>query len=246
MLVDLFLTPIPLGRAKVSGRTVVAIDVLRSSTTTCAAIKAGAKGVIPTPGPGEAAEMWNKLGSDMAVLAGERENVRIENFKLGNSPSEYVSEVVAGKFVIMTTTNGTAVYRDTVGADLVICGALVNVSRVAKKVAEAGSDLVIACSGQEGGFSIEDTICAGMLIHLLATEHKCNLTLNDAGSLALLLYRSNKSALKKTIQQGEHGRRLTELGFAADVDTAAAVDSIPVLPVLVDGRLVALDDAVEQ
>ena len=86
-----------------------------------------------------------------------------------------------------------------------------------------------------------------MLIHLLATEYKCNLTLNDAGSLALLLYRSNKSALKKTIQQGEHGRRLTELGFAADVDMAAAIDSIPVLPVLVDGRLVAVDDdAAEQ
>ncbi|HOD66785.1 MAG TPA: 2-phosphosulfolactate phosphatase [candidate division Zixibacteria bacterium] len=239
MQVDLYLTPIPFGRAKLSGRTVVAIDVLRSSTSTCAALLAGAKGVIPTPGPGEAGELWAKLGGDMAVLAGERDNVRIENFKLGNSPAEFTPETVGGKFVIMTTTNGTGVYRDAVGADLVLCCALVNVSAVARKAAAAGHGLVLVCSGQEGGFSIEDTICAGMLVHLLATEHKLNLALNDAGSLALLLYRSNKSALKKTIQQGEHGRRLTELGFGADVETAAAVDTMPVLPVMVDGRLVA-------
>ncbi|HPC11482.1 MAG TPA: 2-phosphosulfolactate phosphatase, partial [candidate division Zixibacteria bacterium] len=167
------------------------------------------------------------------------DNVRIENFKLGNSPAEFTPETVGGKFVIMTATNGTGVYRDAVGADLVLCCALVNVSAVARKAAAAGHGLVLVCSGQEGGFSIEDTICAGMLVHLLATEHKLNLALNDAGSLALLLYRSNKSALKKTIQQGEHGRRLTELGFGADVETAAAVDTMPVLPVMVDGRLVA-------
>lgn len=241
--VDLYLTPVPFGRAKLSSRTVVVIDVLRSSTSTCAALQAGAKGVIPAPGPGEAGELWTKIGGDMAVLAGERDSVRIENFKLGNSPAEFTPEIVAGKFVIMTTTNGTGVYREAAGAALVMCCALVNVGRVARRVAAAGQDLVIACSGQEGGFSIEDTICAGMLIHLLATEHKCNLTLNDAGSLALLLYRSNKSALKKTIQQGEHGRRLTELGFAGDVEMASIVDSIPVLPVMIDGRLVAVEEA---
>jgi len=242
MNVELYLTPVPLGRARLAGRTVVAIDVLRSSTSTCAAMMAGAKGVIPTPGPGEAGELWTKLGSEMAVLAGERDNVKIENFNLGNSPTEFTKESVGGKFVIMTTTNGTAVYRDAIGAELIICCALVNIGRVARKTAAAGHDLVIVCSGQEGGFSIEDTICAGMLIHLLATEWKVEMTLNDAGSLALLLYRSNKTALKKTIEQGEHGRRLTELGFAGDVGIAAAVDSMPVLPVMLDGRLVAVDD----
>jgi 2-phosphosulfolactate phosphatase len=245
MHIELFLTPLPFGKAKLSGRTVVVIDVLRSSTSTCAALAAGARGVIPTPGPGEAGEMWSKVGSDMAVLAGERDNVKIENFKLGNSPAEFTEETVGGKYVVMTTTNGTGVYKDAAGASLIVCGALVNISRVARKVAAAGSDVAIVCSGQEGGFSIEDTICAGMLIHLLATEDKVEMTLNDAGSLGLLLYRSNKSALKQTIEQGEHGRRLTEVGFSGDVVTAAAVDSIPVLPIMIDGRLVA-DDAPQQ
>lgn len=242
MNVELYFTPVPLGRTKLAGRTVVAIDVLRSSTSTCAALTAGAKGVIPVPGPGEAGELWTKIGGDMAVLAGERDNVKIENFNLGNSPTEFTPETVGGKFVIMTTTNGTAVYHDAVGAELVICCGLVNISKVAQKAATAGHDMVIVCSGQEGGFSIEDTICAGMLIHLLATEWKVDLSVNDAGSLALLLFRSNKTAMKKTIEQGEHGRRLAEVGFGGDVEIAAAVDSMPVLPVLQDGRLVAVDD----
>jgi len=242
MNVELYLTPVMFGRSKLSGRTVIAIDVLRSSTSTCAALQAGARGVIPVPGPGEAGELWAKLGSEMAVLAGERDNVRIDNFKLGNSPAEFTAETVGGKFIIMTTTNGTAVYRDAVGAELVICAALVNMSRVAKRTAAAAGDPVIVCAGQKGGFSIEDTICAGMLIHELATTYKIDMTLNDAGSLALLLYRSNKTALQRTIEQGEHGRRLTELGFGADVTMASEVDLMPVLPVLQDGRLTAVDD----
>ena len=49
---------------------------------------------------------------------------------------------------------------------------------------------------------------------------------------------SNKTALRQTIEQGEHGRFLTSIGFSGDVEMASVVDSIPVLPVLKDGRLV--------
>lgn len=77
-----------------------------------------------------------------------------------------------------------------------------------------------------------------MLLHLLLAVHKREMALNDAASLALLLYRSNKSAIKQTIRQGEHGRYLESLGFEADIELASDIDSIPVLPILRDGRLV--------
>lgn len=241
MKVELYLTPIPFGEANLEHKCVAVVDVLRFCTSTCAALIAGTKGVIPTAGPGEAGEMWTRLGGDLAVLAGERGGIKIENFQLGNSPAEFTKESVGGKFVIMTTTNGTAVFGKARNAHPVMCCALVNISQVAAKVASVNRDLVIVCSGQEGGFSIEDTICGGMLIHLLAAEHKKNVSLNDAGSLALLLYHTNKTAIKRTIQQGEHGRLLAELGFAEDVEIAARIDSMPVLPVLKEGRLVPDD-----
>ena len=237
MKVDLFLTPFPFKDTTKKGKAVVAIDVLRSSTSTCAALMNGTKGVIPSPGSVEAGEMRAKIGSDISLLAGERDNVKIENFDLGNSPAEFTEAIVKDKMIIMTTSNGTAIFSMANNAELVINCALVNISKVAEKIADTNLDLIIVCAGQKGGFSIEDTICAGMLIYTLNVKNNIETVLNDAGTLALLLYRTNKTALVKVIQQGEHGRRLALDGFADDVTNAAVVDSMPVLPVLSDGRL---------
>ncbi|MBN1212830.1 MAG: 2-phosphosulfolactate phosphatase [candidate division Zixibacteria bacterium] len=244
MDIKLFLTPLPFERANVSDKTVVVIDVLRSSTSICASLKAGARGVIPTAGPGEAVEMRSKLGADNALLAGERDGVKIENFHLGNSPLEFTDEVVKNKYIILTTTNGTAIFNQANKARLIVSCGLVNVSRAAQKVAGENRDVMIVCAGEKGGFSIEDTLCGGMLIHLLSTMHKKEVVLSDAGSLALLLYRANKTAIRQSIAQGEHGRSLASLGFKDDVEFATEVDALPVLPVLKDGRLILESDAV--
>ncbi len=243
MQVELYLTPVQLGRIACENRTVVVIDVLRATTSICAALNAGAKGVIPVDEPGEAGEVRTKIGSENVVLAGERDGIKIENFNLGNSPAEFTADTVGGKFVILTTTNGTPVFARGLKAAAVISCALVNVSTVAARVAADDRDLVVICSGREGNFSIEDTLCGGMLLHLISAVHKRELGLNDAASLAILLYRSNKTAIKQTIRQGEHGRYLESLGFERDLELAAEIDSIPVLPVLRDGRLV-LDDQI--
>ncbi len=238
MRVDLFLTPVPFAKAALENKTVAVIDVLRSSTSICAALMHGAKGIIPTEGPGEAGEMWTKVGSEMAVLAGERQGVKIENFQLGNSPAEFTRETVGGKFVIMTTTNGTSIFGKTYTAGPVISVGLVNISKAAERAARESRDLVIVCSGREGHFSIEDTLCGGMLIHLLIENHHQDIEANDAASLALLLYQTNRSRLRETIEQGEHGRYLDSIGFGKDLVIAAIPDSMPVLPVLKDGRLI--------
>lgn len=236
MRADLYLVPNPEAENRISGKTLVLIDVLRASTTICQALKAGAKAIIPVTEPGEAAEMRAKIGPDSALLGGERQGLKIENFDLGNSPLEYSEEKVKGKTVILTTTNGTRGYIR--GAKLTLTGALVNISKVAQKAAQAKQDLVILCAGQDGDFSIEDTLCGGMLLHKLETEENVKLELNDAASLALLLYRSNNRSLKQTIARGEHGRLLKKLGMETDVDLASEIDTIPVLPVLKDSRIV--------
>jgi len=238
MKVELYLTPVSLSKEVIGDKSVVVIDVLRCTTSVCAALQAGAKGVIPVAGPGEAGDMWTKIGADLAILAGERKGVKIENFNLGNSPFEFTEETVGDKLVIMTTTNGTQAFMEAQMSPHVASCSLPNISAVAEWVATEERDLVILCAGREGHFSIEDTICGGMLVHLLSTEHKVSVEINDAASLALLLYRTNARSIGKTIAQGEHGRFLQEIGFARDVEAAAAVDSIPVLPLLRDGQLV--------
>ncbi|MEW5796717.1 MAG: 2-phosphosulfolactate phosphatase [Candidatus Zixiibacteriota bacterium] len=237
MNIQLLLTPYPLDRADLDGKTVVVVDVLRSSTTICASLLAGARGVIPVAEPGEAGELRAKLGPDSSVLAGERQGVKIENFQFGNSPTEFTPETVAGKNVILCTTNGTRVFGLTTGAGQVFSGALTNVSSVADALLAEMKDTVIVCSGREGGFSIEDTLCGGLLIDQLTSRLR-SVTLNDAGSMARLLYRERKNSLHEAIAQGEHGRFLASIGLDGDVALCSQVDAMPILPVLKDGRLV--------
>lgn len=238
MKIDLFLTNISFNMTDLESKVVVVIDVLRSSTSICAALKAQAKGVIPVAGPGEAGDLWTKLGGDNTILAGERGGVKIENFQLGNSPFEFNFETVGNKFIIMTTTNGTEPFVKAAKASVVLSCGLVNVSEVSQKINELDLDVIIVCSGREGQFSIEDTLCGGLIENLLIKEFKKDLELNDAGNLALLLYNDNKNMIRQTIEDGEHGRYLQSIGFAEDIKLACEVNSIPVLPVLKDGRLV--------
>lgn len=238
MNIELYLTAVPFNDANLEDKTVIVVDVLRSSTSVCAALMAGAKGVIPTEGPGEAGEMRSKLGGDITVLAGERNGVRIDNFELGNSPSEFTESTVGGKFVIMTTTNGIGMFKKTGKADLVLSGGLVNASKIVEKVAQTEKNVVIACSGSQGNFSIEDTLCGGLLIDLLDSKFKKVEKMNDAATIALQLYQNNVSNLRETIEKGEHAQYLVSLGFKNDVSLATLIDSMPVRPILKDGRLI--------
>ena len=92
---------------------VLFIDVLRATTTITAALAAGAEQVIPVMEPAQALNMKRLLEESdphkkgKILLGGERKGVRIEGFDLGNSPSSYTSELVGGKTIIFSTTNGT-------------------------------------------------------------------------------------------------------------------------------------------
>ena len=94
MNIELYLTPVPFDKSKGEDKIVVVIDVLRATTSICAALSSGARAVIPTNGRGEAVEMWTKIGSENSVLAGEENGLIIENFHLGNSPFEFTEENV--------------------------------------------------------------------------------------------------------------------------------------------------------
>jgi 2-phosphosulfolactate phosphatase len=238
MRIDLLLTPYKLDQVDLENKTVVVMDILRASTSICASLKAGAKGVIPVSEPGEAGALFSRLGQDSVVLAGEREGVKIENFQYGNSPAEFTPESVAGRTVILCTTNGTGIFNRASRAAHVVSGALVNVSEVARQVAAWKNDVVMVCAGREGGFSVEDTLCGGMLIDRLNQIEASDVELNDAGRLAKLLYAEMGTEPKQTVADGEHGRFLASIGMASDIDLCTAVDSVPIVPVMDDGCLV--------
>ena len=80
--------PAGLTPAEVQGRTVFVIDILRATTTMCAALNHGAKAIIPVASTEEALRLAQTIGSADVLLAGEKNCVRIPGFHLGNSPLE--------------------------------------------------------------------------------------------------------------------------------------------------------------
>ena len=88
---------------------VVAIDVLRASTSIVTAFRNGCLEVVPVATLDDA---WRVAASRPdALLCGERMGKRVDGFDLGNSPLEYSPEVVSGRTLIMSTTNGTVLLR---------------------------------------------------------------------------------------------------------------------------------------
>jgi 2-phosphosulfolactate phosphatase len=237
MKVDCYLTPIAFERVKIDGRVAVVIDVLRSSTSICRALFNGARGVIPVDGPGEAVDIRLKLDPKTTLLAGERNGLKIENFDLGNSPFEFSREAVEDKLVLMATTNGTPLFGRAATADLVLNGTFVNMTVLVDRLVAESKDVVLVCAGREGSFSIEDTLAAGMIVSKLI-DRDIKIDCNDAASAAQLLYRHHADTLAASIAGGQHGQHLLSLGFDNDLKLAAATDALPMLPELIDGRLV--------
>ena len=115
----------------------------------------------------------------------------------------------------------------------------VNIDTVFERVIKEKNDLAIICAGNDGDFSIEDTLCGGMLIDKIKSNCGNDVELNDSASLAALLYDNNRNRLQDAIASGKHGSYLTKIDFGEDVAIAADVDSIPVLPVYKDNRIIA-------
>src|SRR5262245_50233233 len=109
---------------------VVVIDLLRATSTICQAIASGASEVIPCLEIDDALAAAEAAGRSNVVLGGERKGGKIPGFDLGNSPSEYTTEVVRGRKVIITTTNGTRALHHARLARRILVSAFTNLSAV--------------------------------------------------------------------------------------------------------------------
>lgn len=199
------------------------------------ALSQGAVEIIPVATVEEALETARKFPPGSTLLGGERGSRKIEGFDLGNSPAEYGAERVGGKSLILTTTNGTKAFHAVSNAREVVAGSFFNIGAVAARCLDSGRDLLIYPSGDEGRFSLEDTVCGGMLIDRILKEGKESVSLTDAGQSALILYQRFRENLIEAFRLSTHGRDLIERGFEEDLAYCARVDITDVVPIFREG-----------
>ena len=223
-----------------TGSTVVVIDVLRATSSVVEALVNGAQGVYPAPSTEEAIKLASSLGREDTILCGESRGLKIEGFDLGNSPGEFSAETVAGKRLVMSTTNGTRAFFLVEDAVRVLICSFMNLSAVAAVAMEADS-LIIVCAGMEGLFSLDDAVCAEALVQRIRSASDIDIELNDAAMGAVemaLTFRINTHFLASTTT----GQRLIEIGLKEDLEVCAEIDRHSVVPEM-DDRVIKLPSA---
>lgn len=242
MRCDVILVPSELPENALAGRAVAVVDILRASTTIVAALDAGARDVVPTASVDEATKLAETLGREHIVLCGERDGMKINGFDRGNSPSEFTPEAVKGKTLVMATTNGTMMLNRVKPSSLVCVACINNARAAAAALIAVNQDIILACSGKLGRFSLEDAAGAGLIVSQVA-ELAPGAGLSDGAVMALTLYQKYKKNLVRALKAGEHGRYLKGLGFAADLEYAARENITETVPTLREGRITRMGGA---
>jgi 2-phosphosulfolactate phosphatase len=236
--VHVFFTPNEL-QDSLSGKVAAVIDVLRATSTIVEALANGARAVHPTVDIQEAVELANRLGREDVLLSGEREARRIEGFDLGNSPREFTAEAVAGKVVVMNTTNGTPALEAAAGADRCVVAAFANLQAAAHHLAHAGQPIVIVCAGRGGTFSLDDALCAGALVRAIRKHGNGPWHFNDGAMGALALEQRYRGRLAGAFSRTAAARQIVDAGLADDIAYCLVQDRHDLVPIAA-GRQITL------
>ena len=212
---------------------VVVIDVMRATTSICAAFQAGADKIIPV-GTVEDAKRMKEAGY---ILAAERDGIVLDFADFGNSPNLFTAERVLGKTIAYSTTNGTQAINMAKDAKNVIIGAFINLSAVVDFLIKEDSDVVILCSGWKKRFNIEDSLCAGAIASRLIDSGNFS-TICDSTHAAMDLWKIAEKNVMEYIEKAAHRHRLKGVVSDEIVKYCHTNDLVDVLPVFKNGELI--------
>jgi 2-phosphosulfolactate phosphatase len=213
----------------------IAIDVLRATSTMAAALEAGAEAIQVFSDVDELLRVSNSWPHEKRLRAGERGGAMVDGCDLGNSPLDHSPERSQGKRLFMSTTNGTRCLKRIEHAPTVITAALTTRRAVVDFLLQQTPEVVwLVGSGWEGTYSLEDTVCAGAILHgLIAATGKTfkDLAGNDAAIAAVSLYLQWQDQLLDLMHYASHGQRLLKLQNESDLKYCAQLDVLDVVPI---------------
>ena len=229
-----------------SNTVCVVFDVLRATTSMLTALRHGAERIVPVLEISEALALRGGLPG--ALLAGERDGVRIRaaqtggvDFDLGNSPREFTPGRVAGKTIIITTTNGTRALQACQGARRILAGAFVNLGALARWIqSEQPDNLLLVGAGTFEEAAYEDTLAAGALSDLVWGQFSHPA---DSAQIAREIYLAGRADLADALERHSRNARrlLADPDLREDVPFSIQLDTVPFPATLTDGAVTILN-----
>jgi 2-phosphosulfolactate phosphatase len=233
--IQVCLTPALLPLYKIEDSIVVVIDVFRATTSICYGIENGAKAIIPVSQV-EECSAYREIEGDY-LLAAERDGAIVDGFDFGNSPFSYTADKVAGKTIVLTTTNGTHALHLSRAAKKIIIGSFLNLTSVCNWLKGQHENILLVCSGWKNNFNLEDTLFAGAVVDQLKSE---GFSPDDPAIAANDLYDIAKGDLDAYLKKTSHSERLKALGIERDIAFCLNVDMTTAIPILDGDKLVKL------
>ena len=229
MQIDVVLTAEAAGVMPLGEITVVVIDVLRASTSMVTALVNGCAGIVPVADADEARRRAAAFPAATVIIAGERRGEPLAGFDLGNSPLEFTAERVAGKTIVLTTSNGTRALLAARAAAAVAVAGFVNLGAAVAWALAGRRDITLVCAGERGAVSLEDHACAGLLVERLHREEP-GARLTPAARDATLVGRRYGKDVARLVEDSSWARHLTSRGRGADVAACLMLDTTTVVP----------------
>jgi len=138
------------------GYAIVAIDVIRATTTAVTAVCQGRR-CFPVPSIEHALPIAARL--DQPLLVGELGGNMPYGFDMTNSPAELAARNDVSRPIILLSSSGTQMIHNAAECDAVYIACLRNVSATIEHVAERHKRVAIIGAGTRGEFREEDQYC---------------------------------------------------------------------------------------
>jgi len=213
----------------------IMIDVLRASTSICAALANGVKAIIPVSEIEELKRM-KKMGY---LIASEREGLKLDFADMGNAPTQFLDPQLKGTTIAYSTTNGTRAINliNEQEETSIYVAALTNITTLTDYIISRSENLVIVCSGWKQKFSLEDAVVAGAYCERLMENDRYQ-SICDSSTASVDLWKLAKKDLPGYIDKCIHRHRLAKLGLDDSIPYCLTADTTPVIPFVNDGMII--------
>ncbi|MFC2098368.1 2-phosphosulfolactate phosphatase [Bacteroidota bacterium] len=206
---------------------VVITDILRASSAIVTAFENGVERIIPV-GTLEEAKAYKEKGY---MVAAERDGLVRDFADFGNSPFNFTAEMVSGRQIVYSTTNGTQAIHVASDCNRVLIGAYLNFTAVFEWLNKQERDVIILCAGWKNKFNLEDSIYAGALAEkLLSTGNY--MTICDSTKAAIDLWDKANDNLLGYIDKVAQRERLRKNKLDDVIEYCHSFDTTRMIPVL--------------
>jgi 2-phosphosulfolactate phosphatase len=214
---------------------VVIVDILRATSAIVTAFMNGVRHIIPVATLDEARALKEKG----YFVAAERDGIVRDFADFGNSPFNFKRELIQGKDIVYSTTNGTHCIMMASGSYQVLIGAYLNMDALVKHIIHENRDLVILCAGWKNKFNLEDSLFAGALTELVLKSGNY-FTACDSAHASMDLYNQARGDMMNYIEKAAQRHRLKKNNLDDVIEYCHTPNLTTAIPMLKEKYLTLL------